>query len=121
MRKRKYLVFKLCILCTICLFIISTVFSSCENGGKPIIVNQTAQELAIYCQHFQKDGSLEKRVGPDGIIPSHTTIKIDTIAFYDRDIRITALDPSGNIIFSHDYSYDDIVYMEWVIVIPSLS
>ena len=101
----------------------TTLFSSaCEPGGEPIIENQLNQEVGIYVTLVSVNGNPDKTETPTdyGVVPAQTTKELASIVFVRRSwvYRIEAVDPSGNVIFSHDYNMNDLEKIDWKIVIP---
>lgn len=106
------------------LFIFTTAFLSwaCEPGGFPIIENQRNQEVRIYVTLVRVDGIPEEQEKPIdyGVVPAQTTKKLAGITFIRRNwvYRIEAVDPEGEVVFSHDYNWYDLEKIQWKITIP---
>lgn len=100
------------------LFAIALFASACEPGGDLIIENQYNREVPIFYTHVRADGTLDKATR-QGLVPPNTT-KTFSITFLGSDWvqRIEAVDPSGEIVFSHDYRMDDLEKISWKITIP---
>ena len=95
--------------------------SSCEPGGFPIIDNQLNLDVTIYVITVHEDGVPPGEVRNYGVVPAQTTKKTASITFVKRSwvYRIEAIDPSGKVVFSHDYNMDDLEKIDWNIVIPA--
>ena len=91
---------------------------ACEPEAKITFENQRNQEVTIFYKTVRKDGTLGKEAN-QGIIPTHTT-KTLYITFLgnERVNRIEAIDPSGKVVYSHDYNMDDLEKIAWKITIP---
>ncbi len=117
------------------LLLLATAFSgsACRDvlGGFPVIENQHNEDVQIYVTHVRTDGTLDTRVDY-GVVPAQTTKELAPIGFLgSRWVnRIEAADPSGNIVFSHDYTMDDLEKLQpklpprgrmprWKITIPA--
>ena len=68
---------------------------------------------------MRENGTLEKPINY-GIVPAQSTKKLAGIVFVERELvyRIQAVDPSGNMVFSHDYNMNDLKNINWKITIP---
>lgn len=102
------------------LFATALFSSACEPGGEPIIENQHNQEVTIYVVSVYEGGYPSGQVRNYGVVPAQTTKKLASITFVRRNwvYRIKAVDPSGNVVFSHDYNMDDLEKIKWRITIP---
>jgi hypothetical protein len=100
-------------LTSLVLLLITTAFpgSACRDvpGGFPVIENQRNEEIRIYVTQVLTDGTLDKRIDY-GVVPAKTTKQLAAIGFLNRRIvnRIEAVNPSGKVVFSHDYTIADL-------------
>ena len=101
------------------LFALAFLVTACEPGGFPVIQNQTGQSISIRIAIVEQDGSLNPWVDY-GVVPAETTKTLAGVSFPMKwwVRRIEALDPSGDVIFSHDYDLCDFERIDWKIVIP---
>ena len=92
--------------------------TGCEPAPEITFNNQQNQEVKIFATHVRDDGTTSNYV-EQGIVPASAT-KIITITFLGDEWvnRIEARNPSGEVVFSHDYNMDDLEEMDWIIVIP---
>ena len=100
------------------LMIFVFLFQSCEPGGGLIIENMHNDDVSIYFSTVIEHGSTDTPV-KQGIISANDTETFG-IAFPRKDWirRIEAIDRSGKVIFSHDYTMADLEKIGWKIVIP---
>ena len=96
-----------------------TLLTGCEPGGFPTIENQRDNGLNIFVLDVYEDGSLSEPRNY-GLVPAQSTKELAGIVFARREwvYRIQAVDPSGNVAFSHDYNWYDLEKIDWKIVIP---
>ena len=116
MWQRKFTIFSLVLLLV---FAIILFVSACEPGGYPIIENQRNDDVRIFKLHVREDGTLGEPIDY-GIVPARTTKELAGITFVRRSwvYRIEAVDPSGKVVFSHDYNMNDMEKIDWKIIIP---
>lgn len=82
------------------------------------IENQRSQDVKIYYTFVNADGTLDEATY-QGTVSANSTKIQSIILIYDSDVkRIEAIDPSGKIVFSHDYNRADLEKIKWKIVIP---
>jgi len=99
------------------LFVTAFFSIACEPGGEPIIENQRDQEVRIYVTIVRADGTLDEPIDY-GVVPAQTTEKLASITFLRKMVvRIEAKDPSGGVVFSHDYNMYDLEKIDWKITI----
>ena len=106
------------VLVLLLLFTIALFSMACEPKTDITFQNQQNQDIKIFVAHVRDDGSIDG-FGDYGTILAKTT-KTMTIAFLGDEWvnRIKAVGPSGNEVFSHDYSRKDLEKISWKIVIP---
>ena len=111
--------FVLLALTSLLVFAIALLTSACEPGGFPVIENQRSQYVNISVSHVREDGTLDKPVDY-GVVPARTTKELAGIVFvkYELMFRIEAVAPSGKVVFSHDYNWNDLEKISWKIIIP---
>jgi len=119
MSRNLQLDFKLVALIFILVFPIAFIISGCEPGGCPIINNQRNENVRIYVITVKED-DISGQVRDYGIVPANTTKELAGITFVKPEwvYRIQAEDPSGEVVFSHDYNYYDLEEISWRITIP---
>ena len=94
------------------------LFAACEPGGNLKIENLSGQDIKIYYIHVFTDGTLDKATY-EGTIQSDTTKSLNITFLGSEWIqRVEAVDPFGNITFSHDYVMADLEKLGWQITIP---
>jgi hypothetical protein len=102
------------------LFVTALLGLACEPGGEPIIENQRNEDLTIYVITLHENGVPPGQVRDYGVVAAQTTKQLASITFVKRSwvYRIEAVAPSGNVVFSHDYTMDDLEKIKWEITIP---
>ena len=108
---------KLMILLTLALaFIFST--QSCESGGDILFQNNSERDVTIFYSHVRSDRTTDTPT-KQGVVPAHGSATF-SIAFVEIGWvnRITAIDASGKLMLSHDYTMPDLDKIGWKIVIP---
>ena len=100
------------------LLVVSILASGCEPGGSLQIQNLQNQEVTIFLASVRTDGTIDE-LTKQMVISANTTRTLE-ITFLGSEWvnRIQAVDPSGKVIFSHDYKMSDLEKMDWKIVIP---
>jgi hypothetical protein len=96
----------------------ATLITSCEPGGKLIIINQRNQSIQLEVTHPRTDGSIDGFTN-QGAIPPNTT-KSFYFVFLGPDWvnRFELVDSNGVVLFSHDYKMSDLDKINWTITIP---
>ena len=107
------------LLCLVLLLLLSTslFMSGCEPGGRLTIENQNIQEVRIILTHVYPDGTLGVPTYEITISANKTSELRMTFLGDDWIDRLEAIDPSGKVVFSHDYKMADLEKMGWKIVI----
>ncbi len=109
--------FALLLLVLLLLLTVPFFMSGCEPGGWLTIENQHSQAVGIYYSHVQNDGTTDEATYQITIQPNETR-ELGIVLYGSGYIkRIEALDPSGKVVFSHDYKMADLENMHWKIVI----
>jgi hypothetical protein len=100
-----------------CLIVLTFIMSACDPGGNITIRNLENQEMTIFFTHVRADGSLDNP-SKQGTIPPVTAKRFGIVFLGSEWIeRIEAIDPSGKIVFSHDYKMADLEKVNWEITI----
>ena len=92
--------------------------SGCEPGGRLTIGNLHSQEVGIYFCYVLNDGTTDEPAYQKTIQPKQTIEFGMTFIGPNRIKRIQAIDPSGKVVFSHDYKMADLDKIGWKIIIP---
>ena len=110
--------FRLLGLTSFLVFAIAVMVSACEPKTDITFQNQRNQDVRIFVAHLRDDGSIDGFVDYGTVLVK--TTKAMTITFLGDEWvnRIKATDPSGNEVFSHDYSRKELEKISWKIVIP---
>lgn len=96
---------------------VTPFLSSCEPGGEITFDNQYNQNVEIYYTHVRDNGTLDQATR-QVTVPARE-IKKFGITFLGKEWlqRIEAIDPSGKVVFSHDYKMSDLEKIQWKITI----
>jgi len=91
---------------------------ACEPGGFLQIQNMQNQEVTIFFASVRTDGTIDGLTKQ--VVISANTTKIISITFLGGEWvnRIEAHDPTGKVVFSHDYKMADLEKIDWKIVLP---
>lgn len=109
---------KLSVLLFAFLFLVAINISSCERSAQIKIINQSNYEITIYYTFKFPDGTYGEPAYQE-IVPADSTKIQSIILIKDEGVkRIEAKDPSGKIVFSHNYNRADLEKIGWKIVIP---
>ena len=98
--------------------VLSILLPSCEPGGSLQIQNLQSQEVTIFLASVRTDGTIDE-LTKQIVISANTTRALE-ITFLGSEWvnRIEAHDPTGKVVFSHDYKMADLDNIGWKIVIP---
>jgi hypothetical protein len=102
----------------ILLLSITLFASACEPGGDITIENLRNEEVSIYVSHVREDGRTDEPTKQVVVSANATKIFAKTFIGENWINRIEAIDPSGKVVFSHDYKMADLEKISWKITIP---
>jgi hypothetical protein len=100
------------------LLVVGLFVLGCEPGGDITFHNLQNQDVTVFFATVLADGSIDQ-LTKQGVISANST-KIFSAVFpsYNWVRRIEAHDPTGKVVFSHDYKMADLEKIGWKIVIP---
>lgn len=94
------------------------LFTACEPGGDITVENQHNEEVSIYSSHVREDGSTDEPTKQVTVSANATKTFTEIFIGENWINRIEAIDPSGKVVFSHDYKMSDLDKIGWKITIP---